>query len=101
MTTNINSVIYYFNISDLDDANAQDYFMNLTGADNVSVAQQIKIYNGYTNVPPVVSDTYSYVTYDHIFERRSNSYVDISPLHAYEVEGEYYLDRSQGGGGTV
>lgn len=101
MTTNTNTVIYYFKISNLDDANIQDYFMNLTGADNVSTAQQIKIYNGYTVVPPVVSDTYSYLTYDHIFERRSNSYVDISPLHAYEVEGEYYLDRSQGGGGTI
>lgn len=101
MTTNVNTVIYYFNISDLDDANAQDYFMNLTGADNVSTAQQIKIYKGYTTVPPVVSDTYSYLTYDHIFERRNDSYVDISPLHAYEVEGEYYLDRNQGGGGTV
>lgn len=100
-TTNINTVIYYFNISDLDDDNAQDYFMNLTGADNVSTAQQIKIYKGYTNVPPVISDTYSYLTYDHIFERHNDSYVDISPLHAYEVEGEYYLDRSQGGGGTI
>jgi len=100
-TTNINTVIYYFNISDLDDGNAQDYFMNLTGADNVSTAQQIKIYKGYTNVPPVISDTYSYLTYGHIFERHNDSYVDISPLHAYEVEGEYYLDRSQGGGGTI
>lgn len=100
MVTNASSIIYYFNISDLDGSNSKEYFMNLTGSDITSQAQTIKIYNGYTTVTPVVSSSATQTSFNNIYERRGNDYVNISPLIAYQVNGELYLQRTPGGGTT-
>jgi hypothetical protein len=101
MTTNTNSIVYYFNISDLNGANSQEYFINLTGSDITSQSRTIKIYNGYATVTPVVSDSAIQTILNDVYERQGNDYVNISPMTTYQINGEYYLHRTPGGGGTA
>ena len=101
MTTNTNSIVYYFNISDLNGANSQEYFINLTGSDITSQSRTIKIYNGYATVTPVVSDSAIQTILNDVYERQGNDYVNISPMTTYQINGEYYLHRTPGGGGTT